>query len=292
MSTDIKADGAGRMRTLQVNRVRLAYQASGEGSPVVLVHGGWGDHETWDQLASLLARQRKVISYDRRGYSASERPSGPRRIREDDVEDLAGLIARVADGPADLVGNSLGASIALRLAALHPELARSVSAHEPPLFSVLDGASPAARDDLADLTASVGSTLELIGQERYEDAARLFMETVAFGPGAWEQIPGPMRDTFVFNAPVVGNELADPDWDSLELARLAAAGIPLQLTYGSDSRLAFPAVTEILAGRLPGARRQAISGAGHVPQLTHPGQLAERVAEFWAAAGDRAGQPA
>ena len=60
---------------------------------MVLVHGGWGDHEIWGQLAPLLARHHKVITYDRRGHSASERPPGPRRIKDDDDEDLAGLIA-------------------------------------------------------------------------------------------------------------------------------------------------------------------------------------------------------
>ena len=174
------------MPTPKINDVRLAYQTSGEGRPVVLVHGGWSDHKAWDQLAPLLARQHKVITYDRRGYSASERRPGPRRIRADDVEDLAGLIPRVADGPADLVSTSLGAAIALRLAVLHPELARSVSAHEPPLLSLLDGASPAVRADRDAVTAAVGSALDLIGQGRHEDGARLFMETVAFGPGSWQ----------------------------------------------------------------------------------------------------------
>ena len=132
------------MRTAEINQVRLAYQTSGEGNPgnpVVLVHGSWADHDVWGQLVPLLAQRHEVITYDRRGHSASERPPGPRRIREDDVEDLAGLIAHVADGPVDLVGNSLGASIALRLTALHPELVHSLSAHEPPLVSLLDEAS-------------------------------------------------------------------------------------------------------------------------------------------------------
>jgi pimeloyl-ACP methyl ester carboxylesterase len=82
---------------------------------------------------------------------------GPRRIKDDDVGDLAGLIAHVADGPADVVGNSLGASIALRLAALHPELVHSLSAHEPPLYSLLDEPSPAAQADCDAQNASVAS---------------------------------------------------------------------------------------------------------------------------------------
>jgi pimeloyl-ACP methyl ester carboxylesterase len=292
MSTAITAKEDHQMPTLQVNHVRLAYQASGAGSPVVLVHGSWGDHEVWGQLAPLLARHRTVISYDRRGHSASDRPAGPRRIRDDDVEDLAGLIASVADGPADLVGNSLGASIALRLAARHPGLVRSVSAHEPPLFPLLEEASPAARADRDAMAASIASTLDLIGQGQHADGTRLFMETVAFGPGAWDQLPGPMRDTFVFNAPAFQGEATAPDCFSLELADLAATATPVQLTYGGDTRPAFREITEILARRLPGAGRQSIDGAGHVPQLTHPRQLAELIEDFWATAGKEAVRPA
>ena len=273
------------MPTLKINGVGLAYEISGAGSPVVLVHGGWGDHQSWGQLAPLLARHHKVITYDRRGHSASERPPGPRRIKDDDVEDLAGLIAHVADGPADVAGSSLGASIALRLAALHPELVRSLSAHEPPLYSLLDEASPAARADCDAQNASVASTLELIRQGKHEDGARLFMETIAFGPGAWDQLPEPVRDTFVFNAPVFGDEQADPDWSSLELAELAATGTPLQLTYGTITRPCFREIVEVLARRLPSARLQPIDEAGHVPHLTHPHQLAELIQDFWATAG-------
>ncbi len=285
------AKGDGQMPTAKINGAGLAYQVSGEGDPVVLVHGAWGDHEVWGQLVPLLARHRTVITYDRRGYSASERPPGPRRIRDDDVEDLAGLIARVAQGPADVVGNSIGASIALRLAALHPELARSVSAHEPPLFPLLDGAAPAApaaRADWDAMATAVRSTLELIGQGRHQDGARLFMETIVFGPGAWDQLPGVMRNTFVFNAPAFHDEQTDPDWSSLELAELAATATPLQLTCGGETRPAFREVTEILAKRLPGARQQSIEGTGHVPQITHPYQLAETIEEFWATSYDEA----
>jgi pimeloyl-ACP methyl ester carboxylesterase len=117
------------------------------------------------------------------------------------------------------------------------------------------------------------------------------METVAFGPGAWDQLLGPMRDTFTFNAPAFQAEQANPDWSSLEVAELAATATPVQLTCGGDTRPAFREIT-ILARRLPGARQHSIDGAGHVPQLTHPRQLAELIEDFWAAAGDRAGQPA
>jgi hypothetical protein len=84
--------------------------------------------------------------------------------------------------------------------------------------------TPPAGPDCDAQAASVASTLELIGQGRHKDGARLFMETVAFGPGAWDQLPEPVRDTFMFNAPVFRDEQADPDWSasSLPNSRLPA----------------------------------------------------------------------
>jgi pimeloyl-ACP methyl ester carboxylesterase len=49
---------------------------------------------------------------------------------------------------------------------------------------------------------------------------------------------------------------------------------------------------EVLARRLPSAGLQPIDGAGHVPHLTHPYQLAELIEDFWASVGDKVGRPA
>ena len=138
------------------------------------------------------------------------------------------------------------------------------------------------------MAASIASTLDLIRHGRHEDGTRLFMETIAFGPGAWDQIPEPMRDTFVFNAPTFHAEQADPDWSSIELSELADTGTPLHLTYSSDTRPAMREIVEILARRLPTARQQSVDGAGHVPQITDPNQLAKLIEDFWATLGNPA----
>ena len=59
-----------------VNGVRIAYQDVGSGEPLVLVHGSWGSRHNWDPVVPGLAERHRVISYDRRGHSESERPAG------------------------------------------------------------------------------------------------------------------------------------------------------------------------------------------------------------------------
>src|SRR5262249_47737639 len=112
------------MPTARVNGVRLFYELNGTGkTPIVLVHGSWASHHDWDLVVPRLAESFRVIPYDRRGHSQSERPSAQGSIRED-VADLAALIEHLGLGPARVAGNSFGASITLRLAGERPDLLR------------------------------------------------------------------------------------------------------------------------------------------------------------------------
>src|SRR5215216_885841 len=122
------------MPTATVNGVRLFYVLTGDaGPPLALVHGGWGDHTAWDPVVPAFAERFRVLAYDRRGHSRSERPPGQDSI-EDDVADLAALLEQLGLAPAHLAGFSFGAAIALRLAMTRPDLVRSAAAQEPPLF--------------------------------------------------------------------------------------------------------------------------------------------------------------
>ena len=104
------------MATAKVNGVRLFYELTGTGAvPLVMVHGSWDSHQDWDLVVPRLTDAFRVLTYDRRGHSQSERPTGQGSVRED-VADLAALIKHLELSPAWVVGNSFGASIALRQA--------------------------------------------------------------------------------------------------------------------------------------------------------------------------------
>ena len=65
------------MATAEVNGVRLFYELQGTGAvPLVLVHGSWNSHHAWDLVVPRLAEAFRVLTYDRRGHSQSERPIG------------------------------------------------------------------------------------------------------------------------------------------------------------------------------------------------------------------------
>jgi pimeloyl-ACP methyl ester carboxylesterase len=241
----------------------------------VFVHGSWGDHHNWDAVAGAFATSYRVFTYDRRGHSQSER-LGTQGHVEEDVADLAAFILARSLVPAHVIGNSGGASIALKLASSQPELFASVVAHEPPLFAMIpdDPVMPAVRQ-------RIGAVLEMLEAGDMEAGARQFVETIAFGPGAWATLPPEARRTFVFNAPTFLDELREPaSVMSVDLHGLAAFNHPLLLTQGDRSAPFFPAITGRIAAALPGARRHTFHGAGHVPHLSHPGDYIAVVRGF------------
>jgi pimeloyl-ACP methyl ester carboxylesterase len=267
------------MPTTTINGVGIFWELGGErGDPVVLVHGSWGDHRNWAQVLPELSRSFKVLAYDRRGHSQSERPDGQGSIRED-VADLAALLEHLGHWPAHIVGSSFGGSIVLRLATERPELFRSLTVHEPPLFDLLEN-EPAEAGALAGVKDRMARVAELLAEGDLLGGARLFAESVAFGPGAWQGLPPGVRDTFVFNAPTWLDEVRDPEAFAVDLDRLRAFTVPALLTVGGQSPPPFPAVVEPIARVLLQARRRTFADAGHVPHVSHPQEYVHAVGGF------------
>lgn len=258
----------------QVNGVNLYHELEGSGEPLALVHGSWGDATNWARVAPGLAETFRVLIYDRRGHSRSERPNTNGSVDEDG-DDLAALLEALDLAPAHVVTNSYGGNIALRLATRRPDLFRSLSCHEPPLWGVLadDAESQAILQQGADSLEEVGRR---IAAGDHEGAARQFVEEVAFGPGAWEnELPADTRAIFVANAPTFLDELQDPNALNVDQAALARVEVPMRLTQGSDSPPVFPRVIDRLAGLIPHVTCEKIEGAAHVPQLTTPERFVE-----------------
>jgi pimeloyl-ACP methyl ester carboxylesterase len=258
-----------------INGVRLYWEQHGSGAPVVFVHGSWGDHHNWDAVVPGFARSFRAITYDRRGHSQSERPPSQGSLDED-VADLAALIATSDLAPAHVIGNSGGAIVTLKLAASRPDLLRSVVVHEPPLIGIIQDSPmmPAVR-------GRIGAVVELLRAGDMEAGARLFVETIAFGPGMWEQLPADIRQTFIFNAPTFLDESNEPESAmSVDLDRLGALTQPTLISQGDQSAPFFGVVMDRLAAAMPTARRHVFHGAGHVPHLTATDQYVKVVSEF------------
>jgi pimeloyl-ACP methyl ester carboxylesterase len=263
-----------------VNGVRVAYELTGSAEvPLVLVHGSWGSHHNWDPVVPALAQQFRVVTYDRRGHSDSERPPGQGSFRED-VADLAALIEHLGLAPAWVAGNSAGAVITLQLAAARPDVLRGIIVHEPPLWSLLVEDSPEAAAYEAIETGPLADVLGRISAGDHAGAAERFVDGVALGPGSWAGMPDGMRQTFVENAPTFLDEGNDPDAGTIDQAALAQYPGPVLITSGDQSPPIFHPVLGRLAELLPHAKHVVYYGAGHIPHVTHPEAYVREVVAF------------
>jgi pimeloyl-ACP methyl ester carboxylesterase len=267
------------MTVAKVNGVRLFYELSGTGAvPLVFVHGSWASHHNWDLVVPKLAESFRILTYDRRGHGESERLPGQGSVRED-VADLAGLIGHLGLGPAWVAGNSFGASIALRLAGERPDLLRGLIAHEPPLFALL-ASDPAVAPMLDEVGRRIGAVVERIASGDDAGAARQFVETVALGPGSWDQLSPDLKETFIANAATFLDEAHDPEQLAFDLAWIGSFDRPTLLTTGEQSPQIFAPLVEKVGNVLPNASVVAFPGAGHIPHLTHPEAYVEAITAF------------
>lgn len=267
------------MATATINGVELYYQVAGSaGDWLVFVHGSWGDHHNWDQVAPLLSDEFRVVTYDRRGHSGSSAPEGQGSV-QDDVADLAGLLAHLGTATAHIAGNSFGAVIVLRLAGARPDLFRALIAHEPPLTGLLEG-EPEMQPVLAAVKARMEAVLQDLRAGDAASGAQRFVETVAFGPGAWGHLPDPLRQTFIRNAPTWLDEMQDPESFAFNLNILEGFTRPALLSGGDQSPPFFAPILANLAAALKRVERRTFPGAGHGPHVTHPQAYVEAVRDF------------
>ncbi len=105
----------------RVNGIELAYREVGQGSPLVLLHGGFGSVEMFGPNLDLLAASRRVIGVDLQSHGRTPAADRPMRF-ETMADDVAELIASLGLQRAAVMGLSLGGGVALRTAIQHSSL--------------------------------------------------------------------------------------------------------------------------------------------------------------------------
>ena len=257
--------------------LELDHDITGEGDPVLLIHGGWSDRHNWQLVAPELARSFCVIVPDRRGHGLS--PRGIPGTRRDQEDDIARLIEDVGLGPVHLVGTSFGGSIAVGLATRRPELVRTLVVHEPPLTELV-APGHEARPELDAALAALDAVLARAERGDAAGAAEQFAEEVALGPGAWALLPDSLREVMVEGAEAIVLEQRDPDWASIDRAALASIDCPTAITRGDASLPWFDPIVGELGAAIDVAGIHTYPGAGHAPHLTNPGDWLGHVTAF------------
>ncbi|MCQ9179623.1 alpha/beta hydrolase [Streptomyces sp. IBSBF 2953] len=129
---------------LAVSGATLHFQVRGTGPLLLISQSGEGDADRSTDLVTALADSHTVVTYDRRGLSRSllDDPEQGVTLAEH-AEDVHRLLASLTDGPALMLGCSLGAVIGLHVATRHPGQIRVLIAHEPVAPRLLPGAERA-----------------------------------------------------------------------------------------------------------------------------------------------------
>ena len=131
------------MPEIEINGVQLSYRETGDGEPLILVHGSQSDARTWDHLVDRFGEHYRTIVYSRRYHWPNPPiPEGADYAMGQQVDDLEGLVVELGAQSAHVVGHSYGAYLALLLALKNPTLVRSLVLAEPPVLPLFVSAPP------------------------------------------------------------------------------------------------------------------------------------------------------
>ncbi|MDB6179996.1 alpha/beta fold hydrolase [Paracoccus fistulariae] len=233
--------------------------------PALALHCMLASAGYWGPIAKRLDGRVGLKAFDMPGHGRSgdwtPDPDGP-----DFHTTVTRIAASFIDRPLDLIGHSMGATVALRIAVAAPDAIRSLTLIEPVLFAAAPDRQQASRD------TQVASLYE---QGRETEATRAFID--AWGAQPFDDLPPQAQHQMQRRIGLVANNVPPLSHDSANILRdggLEAIDAPVMLISGENSPPVIHAIADALAGRLPDVGRATVPGAGHMLPLTHADEVA------------------
>ena len=264
------------MPSIDVGDAEIFYAEQGSGDPLVLVHGGFLDHNLWAFTVPLFAAHHRVLAVDAPGHGQStgtfDKFADAHALVAHAVGLLEEAVEKLGIGPAHFAGQSSGGGFLLHLAARRPDLVRSLSLHEPANVALADPEFGTERD------------LQREAGRRFAagDAEGGLTAFVASVGGDWEQMPEPAKAMFRQNAHLyVGARFFEDPTTALPLpGELDAIQCPVLFTKGSRSPRFFHVSIDRVAASIPSAEVATIVDAAHAAMLERPAEYAACVLDF------------
>jgi len=251
-----------------VDDLRWEVRSHGAGVPLLLLHGFMGRGSSFGRHASAFAQWFRVVVVDLPGHGRSGIPPDFARASvERTADDLATILDRDGVGPAHVLGYSLGARVALRLAAFHPRMVRRLVLESP------SAGIPTERERRARRAADAARAdrLERDGIAAFVDEWErepVFASQTALQPERAARLRAERLD----NRPAgLAASLHGAGQGSMEPLhdRLAAILNPTLVIAGALDPVGWARAERVAAG-IPGARLEILAGAGHTPHLETP----------------------
>lgn len=250
----------------------IAFERTGSGPPLVLVHGAGGDHNVWEfcDVRATLADHCTVYAIDRRGRGESGDASAHDLDRE--VADVVAVVEAV-DEPVTLFGQSYGALCALEAALRTGELRRLI-VYE----SVSIGVDETTRARVDELLAEIR---QLVDEGQSEEAFAFLLQAVGVPPEMIDAARStPAWEEMAYGMEKLPRELQTYGEYEFDPSRFETLTTPTLLLDGEESTPYHRAGTEAVAKALPNSRVETIEGHGHVANLTAPDRFTDEVLTF------------
>jgi len=264
--------------------IDLYYEDHGTGQPVVLIHGYPLDGSSWEQqTASLLEAGHRVITYDRRGFGRSSRPTTGYDY-DTFAADLATILDTLDLRDTVLVGFSMGTGEVGRYLGTYgaDRVAKAVflGSLEPYLLQADDNAEGLPQDVFDGLLAAVKA-------DRYAFFTQFFagfFNTDEFLGNRLSQEALDANQQLAYNASPYASVWAQPTWLTDFRADIEKIDVPALIVHGTaDNILPVDATGRRFAKALPTAEYVEIDGAPHGMLWTHADEVNKVLLDFLAA---------
>lgn len=260
------------MSFTKINGAQIYYETRGEGEPLVLVHAGIADSRMWAPQMDDFAARYHVVRYDMRGYGQSKPVEGT----FSHTDNLRLLLDTLNIERAVLVGCSLGGKVCIDFALAYPDRVRAL---------VLVGAIPAGYP-LDEETLAAYAEVESAA----DDLSKVNeLEALIWVVGRGRDVGDVQPDVYQlaaqmnllalqFEVQEIGEE--QPPLEQNAVERLNELLMPALIIYGEHDRLCIHAVADVMAERLPNARKVLLNNAAHLPNLDQPAAFNRAVLDF------------
>lgn len=254
-----------------INGINLAYTDQGHGTPVVLLHAFPQNRAMWDQQVMALSRTHRVIAPDFRGFGESDAPPGPYTL-DRFADDVAELLDHLAIPRAVLVGLSMGGYTLFAFYRQHAARVKGLvladtraqadtEEGQAGRFTMAQTAQSEGAGAIADLM--LPKLLSPVAQQTKPDLVR--------------QVRSAIERTKVSGIAGALMAMAERP-DSVPL--LAQIACPVLVMTGELDGPTPPADGKFMAERIPGARLEIISQAGHLSNLEQPEAFNRTLLDF------------
>jgi pimeloyl-ACP methyl ester carboxylesterase len=275
-------------RFIEVDGMRTHYLDAGDGPPVVLLHSGeFGAcaELSWEYLIPLLAGRFRVIAPDWLGFGQTAKVHDFDGKRDRMLRHLDRFVDTMALGRAHFVGNSMGATYLLQMAAASP-----CRLPIDRIVAISGGGFIPENDERRRMLDYNGTEEAMVGllSAIFEDAVwytdRDYVQrrhALSIAPGAWEAVAAAR-----FRSPVAKprSEFGNPDHAPYE--RIEA---PTLIIAGECDRLRLPGYAQELGARIPRSEVAVLPQCGHSPNIERADAVADLIIAFLSREGDRGG---